>query len=619
MSKQIAPSRSEVHEPDFKRPRYLRGFVWTDFDVGESPTVQSSLFDPPLPNPPATEFQNAEAMETLRSHPHLFRIVCVIKVARFEQLLLNHPNQPFVKSVVKGLREGFWPWADTQVGTYPVTHDASNRPPKTAQEADFIRAHRDSEIAAGRFSESFGPDLLPGMYSMPIQAVPKPHSEEQLRLVADQSAGVYSVNSMIPRSAIAGARLDSIRDLVVSLLEFRRVHGSGVSLLLFKSDVTAAYRQLPVHPLWQLKQIITIDHLRHVDHNNSMGNRGAQRMWAAFMALVMWIALHVWELSHTKIYTDDAFGFEVLGQVEFYKPYDTYYPRKQARLLKLWDYIGLPHKKSKQEFSDILTIIGFEVDPNKMIVSMPMQSRTNFLAAINEFLEEPRHRLQKWQQLGGWANWVLNAYPLLKPGLSNVYAKCAGKTEARGLIYVNDSVRNDLRWMAKHIRESDGILVMKSMEWEVDEAGLTLFGDASGQGMGVWDPASGIGHQCVLPCSAPADTIFFFEALAVCAAVHLASGRLRTPKKLVIYTDNTNTLSIFNTLRALPPYNPILKSAVSVLLDNSIDLRVVFIPGVKNIMADALSRFNNKLAYEICPYLEILVLETPRNAMGVSK
>jgi hypothetical protein len=47
MSKRIAPSRSEVHEPDFKRPRYLRGFVWTDFDVGESPTVQSSLFDPP--------------------------------------------------------------------------------------------------------------------------------------------------------------------------------------------------------------------------------------------------------------------------------------------------------------------------------------------------------------------------------------------------------------------------------------------------------------------------------------------------------------------------------------------------------------------------------------------
>ncbi|KAJ7856970.1 hypothetical protein B0H14DRAFT_2752076 [Mycena olivaceomarginata] len=45
-----------------------------------------------------------------------------------------------------------------------------------------VRDQCDAEISLGQFSPVFGPDLLPGMYSEPIQAVPKPQSEK-LRLV----------------------------------------------------------------------------------------------------------------------------------------------------------------------------------------------------------------------------------------------------------------------------------------------------------------------------------------------------------------------------------------------------------------------------------------------------
>jgi hypothetical protein len=132
--------------------------------------------------------------------------------------------------------------------------------PKSDIEAEFFRTQRDIEIKHRRFSPSFGCDLLPGMYSMPIHAIPKPQ-QAQLRMVVDHSAGTYSLNSMIPRAAVAGSRLDTIIDLVTSLLEFRHEFGPEVKLVLFKSDVSAAYRRIPVHPLWQIKQIITIDGL----------------------------------------------------------------------------------------------------------------------------------------------------------------------------------------------------------------------------------------------------------------------------------------------------------------------------------------------------------------------
>jgi len=47
-----------------------------------------------------------------------------------------------------------------------------------------------------RFSPVFGPDLLPGMYSMPNGVIPKPHSSD-LRLVTDHSAGEHALNNFI--------------------------------------------------------------------------------------------------------------------------------------------------------------------------------------------------------------------------------------------------------------------------------------------------------------------------------------------------------------------------------------------------------------------------------------
>jgi hypothetical protein len=212
-------------------------------------------------------------VSTIENNPRLFQIITPINVDRFEKLLETHPNKPFVQSVCVSLREGFWPWAITQKEEYPITWDFSERPPKTEREAGFLRDQRDIELAERRYSEGFGTHLLPGMYSTPIHAVPKPRSEK-LRLVNDHSAGVFSLNSMIAREDVVGAKMDAISDLIAALLRYRRERPDS-KLVLFKSDVSAAYRRLPLHPLWQIKQIVTIDDIRHVDRCTSFGGRGS--------------------------------------------------------------------------------------------------------------------------------------------------------------------------------------------------------------------------------------------------------------------------------------------------------------------------------------------------------
>ncbi|KIJ29249.1 hypothetical protein M422DRAFT_188756, partial [Sphaerobolus stellatus SS14] len=210
------------------------------------------------------------ALETINQNPHLFKIVTPINISRFETLLQSHPNRPYVESVCRGLREGFWPHATIPADS-PDTFDYSDCP--LSEEASaFVHEQCDKEILADRFSPAFGPDLLPGMFSSPVGAVPKPHSTG-LRLITDQSTGPHALNSFIPRGA-AAVQYDNMHDFGKLLRKIHFQYGQPLAYL-FKSDYSEAFRRIPMHVLWQIRQIVTVDGARHIDRCLVFGNHGA--------------------------------------------------------------------------------------------------------------------------------------------------------------------------------------------------------------------------------------------------------------------------------------------------------------------------------------------------------
>ncbi|EIN03872.1 hypothetical protein PUNSTDRAFT_77509 [Punctularia strigosozonata HHB-11173 SS5] len=134
--------------------------------------------------------------------------------------------------------------------------------------------------------------------------------------------------------------------------------------------------------------------------------------------------------------------------------------------------------------------------------------------------------------------------------------------------------------------------------------------------MGFWSPKFLSGYQSPLPGRAPNDAIFYWEALAVVSALDWACSTLPIPRCLIVYSDNTNTVDMFNSLKALPQYNELLKTAVDILLLHSIEIRVFHIPGKDNVMADALSRFDNDLVYQLAPTASISLFQPPQSVMN---
>lgn len=365
----------------------------------------------------------------------------------------------------------------------------------------FIREQIQIEVEAGRYSQPFGPDLMPGMYSSPVHAVPKP--PDTFRLINHQSYGEHSLNSMIPKESVSGTCMDGIRSLCTALLRYRQELGDDKEILMYKSDISTAYRNFWVHPLWQIKQIVSVGTQRYVDWCNCFGGQASYLIFLSFLSLLAWIAQEVKGIRYLRAYVDDNGSFARVGDVTYYPPYGTYYPSDQVRLLLLWHKLNIPHAKKKQVYGPIVPYVGFDVDPNAMTISLSNKHRAELIEKVRDLgVAGKRRTLLDFQRLAGHINWSIPVWPLLRPCLSAMYAKIAGKTQQLAAVRVNVAIEHELVWFVKHASMLSGILLLKSVAWDptTETGGATVcYTDACLTGMAYYYPELVLGYQCRIP------------------------------------------------------------------------------------------------------------------------
>lgn len=137
--------------------------------------------------------------------------------------------------------------------------------------------------------------------------------------------------------------------------------------------------------------------------------------------------------------------------------------------------------------------------------------------------------------------------------------------------------------------------------------------------MAFWYPASQKGYFCATWEDTSADLIFFLEALTVTCALLHATADVTNSLHILIYSDNSNTIDIFNSLHAQPLYNDLLKSVVDAIIAGNHKLKVLHIPGAQNICADLLSRGRFDEAHALFPSLNICNCVPPQELLGAEK
>ncbi|KZV95322.1 hypothetical protein EXIGLDRAFT_588254, partial [Exidia glandulosa HHB12029] len=387
----------------------------------------------------------------------------------------------------------------------------------------------------------------------------------------------------------------------------------GRKLRLFKCDGSKAYRRAPAHPLWQIKQVVSVNGERHVDRCCNFGTKSAGDIFFSIMALILWSAQFEYGIEALLGYVDDVFSFDDFAKLVLYRPYNRLMCPKQSALLHLWDYVGLPHSDDKQVNGAPLVILGLEVDPNAMTVTMPDESRLDLISKLDDFVskrtasDDRRRRLQEWQRLLGHCNWALNAYPLLRPALTSTYEKIRGKTGSKLPVILNSSVVRDLSWFSHMLRSTAGVQVLSATDWSPLDADLVLWCDASLSGLGFWCPAQNVGFTA----KREDPSIIFNESLCTLAALNWACSTVPSARRIAVYTDSHVTVDMFDSLKALPAYNGILLAACERMLSSGVSARFWHVPGEMNSVADALSRDKLDLALQLSPGLVISQFDPP--------
>ncbi|CAA7267958.1 unnamed protein product [Cyclocybe aegerita] len=235
-------------------PSFACAFIWNNNDGPHLTLTISSLFMPALPPVPDNELVNEPALNTIACNPDLFQVVTPISVSNLCNLLVNHPNNLFIDSICHGLLHGFWPWADTSCFNLPFILDVKDTVSDPVH-LYFVYEQRDIEVSLGCFLQPFL-HLLPGMLAIPFNVATKPHSDK-LCLCFNYSAQPFLCNEMIPKELVL-VSLDNLQDLGHALQEVHIAGGSSTCLMVWKSDIKCAYQNIPMHPLWQIKQLAAL-------------------------------------------------------------------------------------------------------------------------------------------------------------------------------------------------------------------------------------------------------------------------------------------------------------------------------------------------------------------------
>lgn len=132
---------------------------------------------------------------------------------------------------------------------------------------------------------------------------------------------------------------------------------------------------------------------------------------------------------------------------------------------------------------------------------------------------------------------------------------------------------------------SDGVHIMSSVGWDKNDADFNVYCDACPFGMGFWYPAGNIGFLHPIDSTTASPGIFYYEALTIVSAIYWAVHNLPIcpGSQLAVYTNNTNTVDMFNSLRCQPLYNHLLITIVELLIKFKIQLWV-FTSQVRTIL-----------------------------------
>ena len=370
-------------------------------------------------------------------------------------------------------------------------------------------------------------------------------------------------------------------------------------------DLKAAFRMVPVRPEdWELLGI-KWDSEYYIDTCLPFGLRSAPFLFNQVAEAVQWILQHNYGLERLIHYPDDYL---------LIRPPATPLCGKQlTTFLEVCQHLGVPVAHDKVEGpSTTMTFLGLEIDTIHQQLRLPLDKLAELKSELNQWAERKKTTKRELLSIIGKLSFAAKAVPAGRLFLRRLISLSTSAKKLHHYIHLNTEARADISWWQEFLPMWNG----KSYFIEsspTNASNLELYTDASGtHGCGAyyrgewfhhdWQP-----HQQL----SPQISIQWQELFAIVAAT-LTWGPHWHRKKVRFNCDNMAIVLAWQGQSSKQPrivnlFRRLFFSAA----EHNFTLTLVHLLGIKNGIADSISRKQYQRFFTLAPQAKLHPTATP--------
>ena len=474
----------------------------------------------------------------------------------------------------------------------------NNSVPKNLKSAldmpELVSEHIQKELHAGRIAGPFSEPPFDQFQCSPLGLVEK-KEKGTYRMIHNLSyPDGSSVNDQIPVewSAVRYASICNAIDIVIDLCDHA---------FMAKTDVKHAFRVVPLHPDVRHLFLLQWEGSYYVDLALPMGCSSSCLIFEAVSTAVEWIARNKLNIQSIHI-LDDFFLVSVSQQVGTVQ---------LKAFLDMCEDIGLPMAPDKTFWpSNIMTFVGYEIDTMIGEVRLPLDKVEKCRIEISKLINKKKATLREIQSVIGLLNFACAVILPGRPFLRRLIDLTIGMKAPHHYRRLTQEVKEDMSVWLKFLSAFNGKSIFLDT-YITHASDVQFFTDAAGK----------IGYGAI--CKSQwfkglwsgwwlKQDIMLKELYPIVLAVELWGHKL-VNKRIHIRTDNQSLVPVINKQTCTEPLVMILiRRLVLHCLKCNLFITASHIPGSKNLIADALSRFQMADFRKLAPRANELATPIPR-------
>ena len=481
-----------------------------------------------------------------------------------------------LKNVAQELQEGLVLGFKLQYEGPRVDTDCKNLLSAT-QHSKELQDKIQKEINLGRIAGPYKIKPITNLRLSPVGVLPK--SEGGWRMITHLSYPKQnSVNDLInPEScSVRYTSFDNVVDMVCKL-------GRGVKL--GKTDIKSAFRLLLVNPSDFNLLGFKFQSEYYIDKCLPMGCSISCSLWGKFATFLHWAVVERSGIKSIDHYLDDFLfaGPEGAQDCEIL----------MQEFAKMCKEFGVPIAEEKTcGPTTSLKFLGLIIDTVDRLVKIPEEKTLELILLLEKFLNRKKVTLKELQALVGALNFYSRAVTNSRAFNRRFYQAMSGIQQQHHFVRITENIKEDIRVWLQFLKSFNGTRYFPEVSW-LDSSVLEFYTDSAGSAgcgayfQGQWSFFEWPMHWKDSDIS---KDITFLELVPIVLSICIWGQDIQS-KKIIMHIDNLALVEILNkqsskSIRVML----LIRQFVLMVLQYNITFRAKHIEGIKNCIADSLSR-----------------------------